>query len=322
VKRVLVVIAILVAAIAGWVFLGSGATAPRPVASAPAAPEPSPAPRAEPAPPAAPAATPAPVPAPAPGHAATPERAGAPRRRAIATAVPAATPADVRSPAAEPPRRPSALASASAAESAAAIAAAEAALGAEVPDRGGLSGAISGAVLDAAGAPLAGATILALAPDGSDGTETFTDDDGEFLLPGLRPGPYAVFTGLGTQLAARVGGRAVSVGSARVTRVELREPADAAPVRVAAVDAAGRAVEGETLLLAGHPGDHGAFRSVLASAAIYLPELGGRRSDLRVPPGTYTVVVLQGAGMPARAARDPIHVTGPLSVSVQLGDPR
>jgi hypothetical protein len=107
-----------------------------------------------------------------------------------------------------------------------------------------------------------------------------------------------------------------------VTRLDIQEPRDAAPIRIAAVDADGHLVEGEAVLIAGQPGENGAFGSLLASDAIYLPELGSRRSDLRVPPGTYTVVVLQGAGMPARAARDPIHVTGPLSVSVQLGDPR
>jgi hypothetical protein len=184
------------------------------------------------------------------------------------------------------------------------------------------SGAIAGAVLDARGAPIAGATILALAPDATDGTETFTDDDGEFVLPGLSPGRYAVFTGLGTPLAPRLGGRGVKVRSTAVTRLELREPSDAAQVRVVATDAAGRPIDGEAILVRGLPPDAGDLGSVLASEVIYLPERRDGGSRLRVPPGTYTVVVLQHAGAPARTARAPIQVTGaPLDVKVEVSDP-
>jgi hypothetical protein len=331
VKRVLVVMAIVVVAIAAWVFLRTGSTPPPQTAGAPPsqaaptrvaepAPAPAPAPAvvAEPAAPAAPVrASPTASPAPAPA----PTRADAPRRRSAvperpAPQAPAPAVAAAPRPAAPPPARRESAAAASAA----AIAAAEAALGDEVPDAPGHSGAIAGIVADALGARIPGATILAVAPDGSDGTETFADDDGEFVLPGLRPGRYAVFAGLGTPLASRVGGRSVKVGSAAVTRVELREPSNAAPVRVAAVDEAGQPVVGEAILIASRPAEAGAFGSLLASDAIFFPEARGRRSDLRVPPGTYTVVMLQGAGTPARAAPEPIQVTGaPLDVNVQLG---
>jgi hypothetical protein len=268
----------------------------------------------------APATAPQPTTSTAPAAAPQPTTSTAPAAAPQPTASP--PPAPVEAPAPAAPRHQDRTADATAA-AAAAIAAAEAALGDEVPEAPGRSGAIAGLLVDAAGAPIPGATILALAPDGTDGTETFTDDDGEFVLPGLRPGRYAVFTGLGTPLATRIGGRSVKVRSTTVTRLDIREPRDAAPIRIAAVDADGRPVEGEAVLIAGPPGENGAFGSLLASDAIYLPELGSQRSDLRVPPGTYTLVVLQGVGMPARAAREPVRVvsSAPLEVSVQLGGP-
>lgn len=321
-KRVLVVIVIVTVAIAAWIFRSTrqppeqAEVAPPPQAPlAAAAPAPAPVPPPEAAPPAAPAAPETPA-APTPPAPATSAPARVERPRTVASLRPAAA---LPAPAPAPRVAPASAASASAA----AIAAAEAALRDEPPERPGLSGAIAGSVVDAGGAPIAGATILAVAPDGSDGTETFADDDGEFVLPGLRPGRYAIFAGLGTPLGARLGGRSVRVGSAKVTRVQLREPVDAAPVRVAAVDGAGQPVFGEAILIASRPAEHGTFGSVLASDAIWFPEARGTRSSLRVPPGTYTVVMLQGLGTAARAARDPIEVTGaPLDVSVQLGAAR
>lgn len=318
-KRVLAVIAVVFAALAAWVFLRTGSGAPeqpardreqpRPVAAQPPRVEPPPAETAASAPtPRSGASASAPagreLVAPSggrPAGAAPAQQAGAPSGTDRA-----ASPAKAQSDAVQLP---------------VAASPSGAPLPVEAPEGPVRSGAIAGAVLDARGAPIAGATILALAPDATDGTETFTDDEGEFVLPGLSPRRYAVFAGLGTPLAPRLGSRGVQVRSTAVTRLDLREPTDAAQVRVVATDAAGRPVDGEAILVRGLPPDAGDLGSVLASDAIYLPERRDGGSRLRVPPGTYTVVVLQHAGAPARTARAPIRVTGaPLDVNVELSD--
>lgn len=322
-KRALAVIAMLSAAIAAWVFLrtrpgrpeqpsavrhepvviAQAATTEPPGPSAAGDAAPTPASPGAPAP--APRAPPAAPPGRAPARPAAPPTVEVPAQHAGVTS-PALGPEDgtvssAASPGATPPS--------------------------QAPEALVRSGAIAGAVLDAQGTPIAGATILAVAPDATDGTETFTDDDGEFVLPGLRPGRYAVFTGLGTPLAPRLGSRGVKVSSTAVTRVEVREPQDAARVHVVALDAGGHAVEGQALLVQGLSAEDGAAEegaalgAVLASDAIFVPERHDSGSSLRVPPGTYTVVVLQRAGVPARIAREPLRVTGaPLDVTVQVGD--
>lgn len=318
-KRVVAVIAVVFAAVAAWVFLRTGAGAPE----QPAADRGQPRPVAAPPPPVEPPS--------ADGAASAPPLPSGASASAPVGQEPAAAPRG-RPPAAAPARRPGApsggalialpgKARADAVQPPVAVSTAGAPLAGEAPEATVRSGAIAGAVLDARGAPIAGATILALAPDATDGTETFTDDEGEFVLPGLSPGRYAVFAGLGTPLAPRLGSRGVQVRSTAVTRLDLREPTDAAQVRVVATDAAGRPVDGEAILVRGLPPDAGDLGSVLASDAIFLPERRDGGSRLRVPPGTYTVVVLQHAGAPARTAREPIQVTGaPLDVNVQLSD--
>jgi hypothetical protein len=334
--------AALLAALGVYLIVGArltgapGALPPAPAAHATAA---LPAPAPPPAPPAAPAAEPAAPPAaepatapPAPAATAAREQAVAERtaarelaaaerrvaadrkraERAVAakrvasaqaSRPPRAAPAPAPAPAApaQPPARP------------------------EDPDRpllAELTGAISGRLVDERGAPLGATPILALATDGGDGEETFTDDDGAFLIAGLRPGRYVVFTGLGSALAGRLGARGVDVGAAQVARLEVRELPRGGTVRVSAVDAEGRPAVGEAILVAGAPGAGGSFGPLLGQDLIWLPGLGADRMLLqKVPPGTYTVVLLlEGARSTARAAQDPVVVSeGDVAVNVRLG---
>jgi hypothetical protein len=53
-------------------------------------------------------------------------------------------------------------------------------------------GTISGLVRDAVGAPVAGAKVLAVSQDASDGAEATSDASGGFALRALRPGHYRV----------------------------------------------------------------------------------------------------------------------------------
>jgi hypothetical protein len=182
-----------------------------------------------------------------------------------------------------------------------------------------LSGAVSGAVRDAWGRAIAGATVLAVSADGADASETITDDDGFYLVAGLKPGRYAVFSGLGTPVASRVAGRGIDVSSGIVARLDLLEPGAGTTVRVTPRDSGGRLTKAQAILVSGAPSAAGAVGSLLASEAIYLPELGTARTVLlRVPPGVYTLVLLQGRDMPVRAARDPVRITGEREVDVSV----
>jgi Carboxypeptidase regulatory-like domain len=65
------------------------------------------------------------------------------------------------------------------------------ALGA-VPVRGAAPGSISGVVRNSAGVPQIGAVVQLLRPDLTVLAVVYTDDKGQFLLPSLEPGRYAV----------------------------------------------------------------------------------------------------------------------------------
>jgi hypothetical protein len=186
-------------------------------------------------------------------------------------------------------------------------------------DEGGPSGAIAGILIDAQGQPLALTQVLAVAANGADAAETFTLDDGSFLLPGLRPGRYSVFPGLGTQLPARLGARGVTVKPSTVSRVAFAEPRPGGTVRVSSLDGEGRPTAAQAILIADAPRDAGGYGSLLAADAVYLPELGANRTVLRnVPPGTYRVVLLRSVNEPALAAPEPLRVTGGSEVGVTV----
>lgn len=186
-----------------------------------------------------------------------------------------------------------------------------------------LTGAISGRLVDERGLPMGAISVLAIATDGGDGQETLSDDDGAFLVPGLRPGRYVVFAGLGSALASRLGARGVDVAAARVASVELREQPRGGTVRVSAVHPDGRPASGEAILLSGAPGSRGTYGPLLGHDLIWFPGLGSERMVLdKVPPGTYTLVLLlDGARATARAAQEAVVVAeGDVTVSVHLGD--
>jgi hypothetical protein len=186
-------------------------------------------------------------------------------------------------------------------------------------DEGGPSGAIAGILLDSQGQPLALAQVLAVAANGEDAAETFTLDDGSFLLPGLRPGRYSVFPGLGTQLPGRLGARGVTVKPSTVSRVAFAEPHPGGTVRVSSLDGNGRPTAAQAILIADVPRDVGGYGSLLAADAVYLPELGPSRTVLRnVPPGTYRVVLLRSVDEPAVAAPELLRVTGGSEVGVTV----
>jgi hypothetical protein len=164
-------------------------------------------------------------------------------------------------------------------------------------------GALRGELCDAAGHPLAGVAVVAVAADGSDAAEDVTDDGGRWLLPSLRPGRYAVFAGLGTPLAARVGARGADVRPG-------------ATVRVYALDAAGHQAHAQAVLVPAALHAPRGLSAVLASDAILLP--GANRTVVEaVPPGRYTVVILSGE----RTIRAPAEVEvadGDVDVQVRL----
>jgi hypothetical protein len=288
---------------------------------------------------AAPAATPAPAPAPAAPPAATGPAAAPAQAPEPAAAAPAAPAAPARERRAPVDRRSRELARVFAAERAAVLAASAppaaaaaapapspaAAPSSADPDRAlaaELTGGISGRLLDERGLPLAGTSILALATDGGDGQETVSDDDGAFLVAGLRPGRYVVFPALGSALGSRLGARGVDVGAAQVTRVDVREQLRGGTVRVTALHEDGRPAACEAILVSGRPGAGGSFGPLLGHDVIWLPGLGADRTVLqKVPPGTYTLVLLlDGARTAARAALDPVVVSdGEVAVNVRLG---
>jgi hypothetical protein len=158
---------------------------------------------------------------------------------------------------------------------------------------GPATGAMRGRLRAAGGAPLAGVRVLALAVDGADAAEDVTDAEGRFLLVGLRPGRYAVFAGLGTPVASRVGARGATVEAGAVTGLALAERGAGARVRVRALDAEGRETATQAVLVPASAGAPAGLGAVLACDAILLP--GATRNVVEsVPPGRYTVVLLQG----------------------------
>lgn len=189
-----------------------------------------------------------------------------------------------------------------------------------------LTGAIRGVLLDRSARPIPLASIVAVSADASDAEETLTDDDGFFLLPGLRPGRYAVFTGLGGPLASQVPIRSVDVAPSAVSRLDLRERERGVTVRVIPRDPAGRVAAIQAVLVAGVPPEPGTFGALLSAEAIYLPRPHSPRTIVAdVPDGTYTLVILQSARDPIRAAWAPIQVSGGREVvlDVELGsEPR
>ncbi|MFT3912849.1 MAG: hypothetical protein QM704_01830 [Anaeromyxobacteraceae bacterium] len=155
-------------------------------------------------------------------------------------------------------------------------------------------GAIQGTLADASGQPLAGVAVFAVAAEGDDFVEDVTDDAGRWLLVSLRPGRYAVFAGIGSPVAARLGARGVDVAPSAVTALALHERPAGATVRVRAVDGAGRVASAQALLVPASSGAPAALPAVLASEAILLP--GASRTVVEaVPPGRWTVVMLSGA---------------------------
>jgi len=175
-------------------------------------------------------------------------------------------------------------------------------------------GALRGSLRDAAGRPLAGVPVVAVAADGTDAGEDVTDDDGRWLLVALRPGRYAVFAGLGTPLASRVGARGADVEPAAVTTLALAARGPGATVRVLPLDAAGHAAPAQALLVPAALSAPRGLAGVLASDAILLP--GASQTVVEgVPPGRYTVVILSGE----RTVRTPADVeVGERDVEVEV----
>jgi hypothetical protein len=157
---------------------------------------------------------------------------------------------------------------------------------------------------------VAGTSILALSAGGDDAFETVTDDDGFYLLAGMKAGRYLLFTGLLAKQAPSLPARSVEVPDGRVLRVDLREPSGGATVRVHALRADGKAAPGQVLLVAGPVASPATLGALLASDAIFLPDAGPENVLRRVPAGVYTLVVLQGAGSPPRVGKQPVAVRG------------
>jgi len=232
--------------------------------------------------------------APAPHAASAPARpAGAPRepRRAgtPALAGPPAAPTAPAFPAAAPPPR--------------------------------LTGAVSGLLRDGNGGSLNGVPVVALSATGGDAFETVTDDEGFYLLSGMKAGRYLLFGALGTRRAPGLAARAVEVQEGKVARVDLREPPAGATVRVRPVGADGAPLAGQALLVAGLRGGAAAFPALLAADAIHAPEPGSRDLFRRVPPGVYSLVLLQGADAPPRVATLSVAVRGPAEQSLEVRFP-
>jgi hypothetical protein len=171
-----------------------------------------------------------------------------------------------------------------------------------------LPGAVSGTLRNAAGTKVAGASILAMAAAGEDAFETITDDDGVYLLAGMKPGRYLVFTGLGSVGAPALPARAVEVQDGQVARFDLQEPRAGATVRVRPLRPDGRPAVGQVLLVAGQVRRPATLSSLFASDAIYLPEPGGQGVLRHVPPGAYTVVLVQGSASEPQVSRAPVTV--------------
>jgi hypothetical protein len=64
------------------------------------------------------------------------------------------------------------------------------------------------------------------------------------------------------------------------------------------------------LLVAGPVPTPASLSTLLGSDAIFLPETGSQTVLRRIPAGTYTLVILQGAGSAPGVARQPVAVRG------------
>jgi hypothetical protein len=182
------------------------------------------------------------------------------------------------------------------------------------------TGAIRGLLHAADGRPLEGVPVMALAADGGDAAEDVTDAEGRYFLLALRPGRYAVFAGLGTEVATRVGGRGATVVAGAVTSLALDERGPGATVRVLALDPAGRPLPAQALLVPAAAEVPTALGSVLSSDAILLP--GAARTVVEaVPPGRYTVVLLQGETQVRAPAQVDVAGSAELVVEVRLPAP-
>lgn len=84
-------------------------------------------------------------------------------------------------------------------------------------------GAIEGTVRDVRGAPLPGATVVAVSEEAGDGAETVADSTGRFGLEKLRAGRYRVVA----RLTGRAAGGEVAVADGAVTDVAIRMAAQA-----------------------------------------------------------------------------------------------
>jgi hypothetical protein len=182
------------------------------------------------------------------------------------------------------------------------------------------TGAIRGALHAADGRALAGVPVVALATDGADAAEDVTDAAGRYYLVALRPGRYAVFAGLGTPVAMRVGGRGATVMAGSVTPVALDERGAGATVHVRALDASGHALAAQALLVPAVAQAPSALDTLLASDTILLP--GAARTVVEaVPPGRYDVVLLQGESGVGSPAQVDVTGSGDLVVEIQLPAP-
>ncbi len=248
-----------------------------------------------------------------------------PPNRAIASA------GSMQAPAPQPPSRaaraPGAGRSGPLAVARAPVPAAEAALAAAIdplpeppaPAAGPrLPGAITGTMRDASGLPVAGASVLAVTAGGDDAIESASDDDGMYLLVGLKPGRYLLFAGLGGGSGVKLPARSVEVVSGGVARVNLREPAGGATIHVKVVGGSSADSGGQVLLVAGSSLPAASLQGLLASDAIYFPEPGSPTVLRKVPAGVYTLVYLEGAGTPPRVARQRVMVRGDLEQQIEL----
>jgi hypothetical protein len=181
-----------------------------------------------------------------------------------------------------------------------------------------LPGALSGTLRDATGAPVSGASVLAVASGGADAFETITDDDGFYLLAAVRPGRYLVFADLDGRVAGRLPARSVEVPDGVVARVELRGPSAGATVRVRALQADGRPAPGQAVLVTGPVVSPASLAGLMSSDSIFLPEPGAPGLLRHVPAGVYTLLILQGEAAPPQVVRRPITVRADAEQQIEV----
>jgi hypothetical protein len=100
-------------------------------------------------------------------------------------------------------------------------------------------GAIGGSVLGGSGAPLAGARVVALSEEATDGAEATADRWGRFTLRKLRPGPYRIFAFSG-KLATEAAQVAVVDGQVSEVSIQLGAPPRSGPATEMVMHAAAR----------------------------------------------------------------------------------